>query len=262
MFHSEMHRSPYSPWATFASPYSSACTAFSPFSHHHGLTGLPFGMAAPGAFAPFYGPFLGMNSAMGSSLGAEGAMIRERLDMIQWQLGQLTEMLRRSTDSSSGGRGFPWAGSTNSSSPYPGNPYLHQAPGFEMSQCARLRESESLIFWEIFLPRLSMNDVDVEVSGNRIVCRTRVPLFPADRFWNFSNMPRGFEVFELPDGRAEFNWTVPVSFDAKEVEATWKEGYICICIPKSDVTERSSVQVTKESSGSRKGGSERQTHVS
>jgi hypothetical protein len=86
---------------------------------------------------------------------------------------------------------------------------------------------------------------------------------PNDRFWNFSTTPRGFEIFEMPDGRVEFNWTVPVQFEAKEVEATWKEGFICICIPKCDAATRQTIQVTneKETVSPRKGADRQTSHT-
>jgi len=111
----------------------------------------------------------------------------------------------------------------------------------------KIRENDSHIFWDIFLPHLTMGDVDVEVSGNRIICRTRIPVSPASRWWASTQIPRGFELFELADGRVEFNWVAPIGIEAKQVEATWREGFLCVCIPKTEVTPRQSVKIVKDS---------------
>jgi hypothetical protein len=110
----------------------------------------------------------------------------------------------------------------------------------------KIRENDSHIFWDIFLPNLTMGEVDVEVSGNRIICRTRVPVSPTSRWWATSQIPRGFELFELADGRVEFNWIAPISIEAKQVEATWREGFLCVCIPKTEVAPRQTVKIVKE----------------
>ena len=252
---------------------------FRPFGFPFSGTHSSYGFGHPGFTGtyPTYSPWplsfyphgatsqAGLPSGMPSMTAADMGMLRERLDAIQAQLAYLTECYRRGSEFA-GGRSSSTHGTSGHGgswyAPFPGNSYVHPTPGFEMSEGARLRESDSLIFWEIFLPKLSLNDVDVEVSGNRIVCRTRVPLHATDRFWNFSTTQRGFEVYELPDGRAEFNWTVPVRFEAKEVEATFREGFLCICIPKCDHAERQTVQVTKETGSSRKSTTAHQTHVS
>jgi hypothetical protein len=114
----------------------------------------------------------------------------------------------------------------------------------------RTRENDSHIILEVFLPHLSMGDVDVEISGNRIICRTRIPVNPAGRWWLNSQLPRGLELFELADGRVEFGWLVPVAFQAKEVEASWRDGFMCIYVPKVEATTaRQQVQVVRDSKG-------------
>ncbi len=107
----------------------------------------------------------------------------------------------------------------------------------------RLRESDSNIYCELYLPQLTVGDVEVEVVGNRIVCRTRVPM--AARNWlSSSQVPRGFECFTLPDGRVELCWLCPVAFQAKEVEACFRDNCLCICIPKTEaVAARQPVKV-------------------
>ena len=127
--------------------------------------------------------------------------------------------------------------------------------GYDVSPL-RLRESDSHIFWELYLPQLNMGDVDVEVSGNRIICRTRVPVSPTNRWWITTHIPRGFELFELADGRVEFNWLATIAFQAKEVEATWREGFLCVCIPKTEVSPKHTVKVVKDNASGKRTASE------
>lgn len=126
------------------------------------------------------------------------------------------------------------------------NPF-HQ--GYNETLPVRLRESDSHVYCDVFLPNLTVGDVEVDVTGNRITCRTRVPLAPNQRWaWNAITLPRGLDIYELPDGRIEYTWLCPVSFQAKEVEATFREGFLCICVPKSDaVSHRQPVKISKES---------------
>ena len=68
----------------------------------------------------------------------------------------------------------------------------------------RLRESDTHMFCDITMPQLAMGDIEVEVSGNRIICRTRVPAPAFTRGLGAQvTTIRGFEFFELPDGRIE-----------------------------------------------------------
>jgi HSP20 family molecular chaperone IbpA len=113
----------------------------------------------------------------------------------------------------------------------------------------RLRESDTHIYCELFLAHLTVGDVEVEVNGNRIICRTLVPFMQINRWYSVTTMPRGFEFFALPDGRVEFSWTCPVSFVAKEIEASFREGFLCIAIPKTQVaTTAQKVKVAKDAS--------------
>lgn len=101
----------------------------------------------------------------------------------------------------------------------------------------RFRESDTYLYSDFYLPFLNIGDIEVAVSGNRIIFHTLIPVAPMNRwFAQGTQLPRGFEFFELPDGRVEFSWLVPVPFVAKEVEATFREGYLSICLPKSEVT--------------------------
>lgn len=112
----------------------------------------------------------------------------------------------------------------------------------------RLRESDSAIYCELYLAQLTVGDVEVEVNGNRVICRTLVPFAQINRWYSVTSMPRGFEFFQLPDGRVEFAWTCPVSFNAKDIEASFREGFLCISIPKTHVaTTAQKVKVAKES---------------
>lgn len=107
----------------------------------------------------------------------------------------------------------------------------------------RMRESDSHIYCELYLGQLTIGDVECEVVGNRIICRTRVPMM-SSRSWYQAQMPRGFECFTLPDGRLELCWVCPVSFQAKEIEACFRDNCLCICIPKTEaVATRQSVNV-------------------
>jgi HSP20 family molecular chaperone IbpA len=112
----------------------------------------------------------------------------------------------------------------------------------------RLRESDSAIYCELYLAQLTVGDVEVEVNGNRVICRTLVPFAQINRWYSVTSMPRGFEFFQLPDGRVEFAWTCPVSFNSKDIEASFREGFLCISIPKTHVaTTAQKVKVAKES---------------
>ena len=130
--------------------------------------------------------------------------------------------------------------------------HAHNTTGLNNSPI-RLRESDTHIFCDIFLPQITMGDIEVEVSGNRILCRTRVPVPSFVRqFSSLWNAPRGFEFFELPDGRLECSWLCPVLFHAKDVEATFREGFISICVPKAEATtSRQTVKITQEKAGRR-----------
>jgi hypothetical protein len=117
----------------------------------------------------------------------------------------------------------------------------------ELSSAAcpvRMRETDSHIYCELYLPQLTVGDCEVEVAGNRILCRTRLPLMAARNWLQSAQMPRGFECFTLPDGRLEFCWVCPVAFQAKEVEACFRDNCLCICIPKVEaVATRQPVKV-------------------
>jgi len=204
---------------------------------------------SPNTFAPSYlPPSNGSNSL-------ESIILREKLDHIQLQLTQLTELFNSSMVNLER-RNFLASntGYAAMNQNLHGNPYMHQTPSYETNQCGTLRESETHIFMEIYFPHLTMSDIDVEISGNRVICRTRVPVAHNDRI-NLNAKPRGFDLFVLPDGRLEFIFVVPTSFVAKEVDAVWREGFISICIPKTAITKPQSVKVTEESLGARKGAS-------
>jgi hypothetical protein len=132
---------------------------------------------------------------------------------------------------------------------------LHGIGGIEASPI-RLRENDSHSFCEILLPNVTIGDVEVEVQGNRITCRTRVPVAPLTRWLQATQLPRGFELFELPDGRIEFCWVSTTPFIAKEVEASFKEGFLCICVPKTEVLPRHNVKVVKETASTRRASGE------
>lgn len=138
-----------------------------------------------------------------------------------------------------------------------------QAPASRWGQTmeatpVRLRESDTHMFCDLTMPQLAMGDIEVEVSGNRIICRTRVPAPAFTRgFGAQVTTIRGFEFFELPDGRVECSWLCPVLFHAKDVEATYREGYVTICIPKIEsATPRHMVKLTKETGKGRAANSE------
>ena len=156
---------------------------------------VPTSFAAPspfGAVAP-YG---------WSTQGLEASVIQHRVDALTGQIAQLTDLVCRTALGAQ--HGIPAvAGQING---------LGLASG-------RVRESDSHLFWEVAFPGLSMGDLDIEVTGNRVICRTRIPLRNQLRAVGQLELPRGLEIFELPDGRVELNWLVPVSFNGKEVEA-------------------------------------------
>ena len=82
--------------------------------------------------------------------------------------------------------------------------------GVGYEHCAlQIRETETFICYQVPFRSLNLGDVEVEVLGNRIICRTKTALHPSDRFWNWSAMPQGVQVFE-PTFFARFN---PVTAD-------------------------------------------------
>ena len=118
------------------------------------------------------------------------------------------------------------------------------AAGPSASCPVRMRESDSHIYCELYLPQLTVGDCEVEVAGNRILCRTRVSMMASQNSFSASQLPRGFECFTLPDGRLELCWVCPASFRAQEVEACFRDNCLCICIPKTEaVSSRQSVKV-------------------
>lgn len=133
-------------------------------------------------------------------------------------------------------------------------PLQFQSRGFHHSEAApiRLRESDSTVFLELNLPQLALGDLDVEVHGTRVTCRTRIAIPQLGRWAQSNYLPRGFEVFELPDGRVEFCWLATVPFNAKDIEATFRDGYVSISIPKSEVIAKHTVKVVREAAGTRR----------
>lgn len=165
--------------------------------------------------------------ALGST---EIGLLQQRVDILGAQLSQLIEVVLRNNLTANSG--------------IFGQSQLFGATAW--TNVLRTRESDSHLFWDISLPNLTTGDIEVEVVGNRVVCRTRVPVRTNFRAFSTTELPRGFDVFELADGRVEFNWVIPVSFTAKAVEAICTERGIMICIPKAEANVRHSVKVTKE----------------
>ena len=191
-----------------------------------GMTHNPyFPQATLGAIPAISQAIAGYNTAAGLGIGSVETL--QMLSRIEAQLSLVTELLRVS---SLQGRNYSGVQTADV------NPI-------------RLRESDSVIYCELFLSTLSVGDVEVEVNGNRVICRTLVPFAQINRWYSVSTMPRGFEFFQLPDGRVELSWTCPVSFVAKDIEASFREGFLCISIPKAPVaTTTQKVKVAKESS--------------
>jgi hypothetical protein len=231
------------PRTTYGSPFFQN-------GHAHGFTVPNYGpyqtlhgQGVTNVTAPGYVPGLGLTPYTSPIAPyAEWNQIQYQLNDLRAQLHYVTELLRTTTVAA---LYRPQVGLT------PGLGYAGHGFGFHGSEinAMRLRESDSHIFWDIFLPSLNMGEVDVEVSGNRIICRTRVPVTPTARWWVTNPVSRGFELFELADGRVEFNWIAPVAFQAKDVEATWREGFLCLSIPKAEVSARHNVKIVKESLG-------------
>lgn len=132
-------------------------------------------------------------------------------------------------------------------------PYGVRPNGITQNEVVRIRESDTNLYCDIFLPNLTMGDVEVETSGNRVICRTRIPVALNHRWiLGSGQLPRNFEVFEIPDGRLEYSWTCPVLFHGKDVEATFREGYLCVCIPKAETTAlKHTVKVVKDTTARR-----------
>lgn len=211
---------------------------------------VPHGMTAPYALRPdVYNP--------GIVAGHELTAIHARIDDLRLQIDVLCNLIRQQQVAQAyglnqvlGAQGFAQQNGTEGfRTEFPAIPYGNNL----MNRTAgnvRTRENDTHIILEVFLPHLSMGDVDVEINGNRIICRTRIPVNPAGRWWLNSQLPRGLELFELADGRVEFGWLVPVAFQAKEVEASWRDGFMCIYVPKADAaTTRQTVAVVRDSKG-------------
>jgi hypothetical protein len=67
-----------------------------------------------------------------------------------------------------------------------------------------------------------------------------------------AQLPKGFEFFELPDGRIECAWLCHAPYEAKDVEVTFRDGFLCICVAKTEVSaNRHQIKVAKESVGRR-----------
>jgi HSP20 family molecular chaperone IbpA len=207
--------------------------------------GQSWGVPAHG-FAPAYGFGYGVNAPAHlawNTQGYEAGLIQQQMNALTGQIAQLTELVCRTTFGA------------QQAAPSQVNAFSHPQAGIGFAS-GRVRESDSHLFWEVAFPGLSMGDLDVEVSGNRVICRTRIPLRNQLRAVGQIELPRGLEIFELPDGRVELNWLVPVTFSGKEVEACWKDGWVQISIPKTEISHRQSVKITAEgtNNGVRKNG--------
>ena len=264
-------------------------TTFTPYNPGYGASTAAYGVYTPYA-APYTAPFAS-SYAQGAFHGTATpdlnfvlARIEEvrsqvialnemiRLDLIKRQAGTFGINTLNGLHTLNGVNSFAGLNGINSANGLNSINGLNSFNGFnglnpinglntfngaiESNNPIRLRESDSHIFMDVYLPQLTMGDVDVEVSGNRIVCRTRVPVAMISRIWANSQIPRGFELYELADGRVEFSWIAPVAFQAKEVEATWREGYLCVCIPKAEVAPRHNVKVVRETVSNRKAASD------
>lgn len=197
----------------------------------------------------------------------EMTLIQLQLNEVKHTLSMMTELLR--TDlahrtSQNIGMNYAQMGGTlgalnaqtNSANSVLNFPYGTRANGIVNTEVVRLRESETNLFCEIFLSHLTVGEIELETIGNRIVCRTRVPVaFHQRQLFTAGQLPRHFEVFEVPDGRLEFSWTCPVQFHGKDVEATYRDGYICICIPKIEaVAVKHTVKAVKDTGTRRASG--------
>lgn len=205
-----------------------------------------------------YAPVSSYAAANGGYLTtAEGQYLMSRIEEMRVQLIANNDLLRSDLARRNWIENSGSAHTTNQNAavgyPYGVIPFQRpQAAGFMTSDVTpvRLRESDSQIYCDIYLPQLNIGDVEVETSGNRIVCRTRVPVAPISRWLpTMTQLPRGFECFELPDGRIEFSWLCHVPFQAKDVEATFRDGFLCICVTKVETTtNRHPIKVAKETS--------------
>lgn len=267
-----------SPWnfsAGFTSPWNPVQALGAPWNPIHGL----------GYGAPFH-----QTSQPHGALWNETHLLSQKLDFVHQQIAYLTELAHRNSMMISslltgmGAYGHPMLRTPAQFSPWTAGVGAPQGmvppfPGiqggsqgltsgnagaiglsYEMSPI-RIRETESYLCWEIPFQGLTLSDVEVEVIGNRIVCRTRNAIPPMQRFWNWSILPNGIQVFELPDGRVECSCFVPVAFDAKEVEAVFKESGIAIYVPKSGAAERQNVRVGKDAPQYVTGGSSSRKNI-
>ena len=183
--------------------------------------------------------------------------LQSQLHEIKCQLAVVSELLRvelvnrAATAPAVHGNNFAntafgtFNGATATAANYP---FGMRPNGAAQNEVVRIRESDANLYCDIFLPHLTMGDVEVETNGNRIICRTRIPVSMNYR-WTIAagQLPRNFEIFEIPDGRVEYSWTCPVLFQGKDVEATFREGFLCICIPKAETSAlKHTVKVVKE----------------
>ena len=220
----------------------------------HGMTlpygQLPYGINFPIGFQQTLRP--DVYTTPGIVASQELVAIHARIDEIRFQIDVLCNLVRQQQLAQAYGLNqvlAPTLGTDILRSEIPAIPFVGSAYNRTAGN-VRTRENDTHIILEVFLPHLAMGDVDVEISGNRIICRTRIPVNPAGRWWLNSQLPRGLELFELADGRVEFGWLVPVAFQAKEVEASWRDGFMCIYVPKAEgVTARQSVQVVRDGKG-------------
>ena len=227
----------------FASLYG--YTNLNPFAPTYPMT-TPYGYAAYSAFGTPH-----VAAATGAGIGTAGDPV-QALARIEAQLMMVTELLRTELGRRNAAPGIlPNHGTQvgyNQFLPQGVLPFQQNHFAHTEGSPIRLRESDSHIFCEIYLPYLTIGDVEVDVNGNRITCRTRVPLMPQNR-WAFVGgvLPRGIELFELPDGRIECSWLCPVPFNAKEVEASFRDGFLCVCVQKTEtVGNRHSIKIAKE----------------
>jgi len=226
---------------------------------------------SPQSFAPVpqapFAPTLPVNPI-------ELSLIHQRLDQLTGQVAYLNETIRRlSVDlfqrnippgfapATAGGNIVGFSGGQGGGYLMNGANHVNGASHGVNSQVgsdssfSRFRENESFLCWELFIPGLSLNDLEVEIVGNRVIARTRTVLHPNHRQVLLFSLPRGIEAFELPDGRFECCWAVPVGFEPKEVESAFRDGWISIYVPKVGAAQRHSVRVSKDAShSSRKAG--------